>query len=91
MKSDVVGSKPALAVQQEINLKENDIVNMGMAELAGRSGAVSGWRPIAAEMFAAIYGTVMLLEAHERERTGNITFAATVLDFLQLASTKLKL
>ena len=51
----------------EINLKDNDIVNMGMAEIAdapvlivtdiNRGGA-----------FAALYGTVMLLEPHERAR-----------------------
>lgn len=51
----------------EINLKTDDIVNMGMAEIADapvlivtdidRGGA-----------FAALYGTVMLLEPHERSR-----------------------
>jgi len=51
----------------EINLRQDDIVNMGMAEMADapvllvtdidRGGA-----------FAALYGTVMLLEPHERRR-----------------------
>ncbi|NLY46889.1 MAG: cobyric acid synthase [Tissierella sp.] len=51
----------------EINLRKDDIVNMGMAEIADapvllvtdidRGGS-----------FAALYGTVMLLEPHERAR-----------------------
>ena len=51
----------------EINLRKDDIVNMGMAEIADapvllvtdidRGGS-----------FAALYGTVMLLEPHERSR-----------------------
>ena len=55
----------------EINLREDDIVNMGMAEIADapvllvtdidRGGS-----------FAALYGTVMLLEAHERTRIKGI-------------------
>lgn len=65
-KNDVVVIEGA-GSPAEINLKENDIVNMGMAEIADapvfivtdidRGGA-----------FAALYGTVMLLEPHERAR-----------------------
>ena len=45
----------------EINLKDNDIVNMGMAEIADKGG-----------VFASIYGTVMLLDEEERKRIKGI-------------------
>jgi adenosylcobyric acid synthase len=55
----------------EINLKKDDIVNMGMAEIADAPVLLVADIDKGG-VFAAIYGTVMLLEQHERTRIKGI-------------------
>ncbi len=51
----------------EINLMENDIVNMGMAEMADAPVLLVADIDLGG-VFAAIYGTIMLLPEHQRSR-----------------------
>lgn len=51
----------------EINLRENDIVNMGLAEMVDSPVIIVGDIERGG-VFASIYGTIMLMEAEEKAR-----------------------
>ena len=75
----------------EINLKENDIVNMGMAEMADAPVLLVGDIDRGG-VFAQLYGTVELLEKNERDRIkgfiinkfrGDVSILKTGLDMIE--------
>nr|WP_330397383.1 cobyric acid synthase [Maledivibacter halophilus] len=55
----------------EINLRENDLVNMGMAEISDSPVIIVGDIDRGG-VFASIYGTIMLLTEEERKRVKGI-------------------